>query len=218
MTTIELGGALAVERLLVVWPAYSATKEGEAFRDGGAVSNWLARTLASRRSEAVRYHVRIHRDFYANPRSAAYMAKLAGDALGRRHSGRITVLADRDLNIGRTDAPWAEQFVLAKHRLCSGEVDIHAQADAVLLLHPDPLGMGLGRLERKLLMQFPGKVYVLNGRQRAYRLDQRMVRVLRRHRFVAETRIVEKLLALLLPMCGMLLSFYDRVARRDQKS
>jgi hypothetical protein len=220
MTKSDVATELAAERLFVFFPGYSAPKDEEPFRDGGPLSNQLVRNLAAWRGPNMRGHVRVYRDFYANPRTPAYMATLAGEIVARSRIGQVTALIDSAVTVAQADAPWTNNIRVVERPLRDATLDdlgISPQpGDAVLLLHSDPLGMGLGTLERQLTKVFPGRVFILNGRRRGYRLDQRMSRILRCHRIIAETRIVEALLARLFGAVAAVLAFGDRIIGRSQ--
>jgi hypothetical protein len=220
MTKSDVATELAAERLFVLFPGYSAPKDEEPFRDGGSLSNQLVRNLAAWRSPDMRRHVRVYRDFYANPRAPDYMAKLAGEIVARSRIGQVTVLIDPAVTVAQADTPWTNDIRVVERQLRDATLDdlgINPKpGDAVLLLHSDPLGMGLGDLERQLSKVFPGRVFILNGRRRAYRLAERMSRILRRHRIIAETRVVEALLARLVGVVAAVLAFGDRIMQRNQ--
>ncbi len=220
--TVELSSpatdaVLAAERLLVLFPGYSAPSGSEPFADATMVGNAFARLLAMVRRPATRDHVRFYRDFYANPRSPAYMAERLRALFGSGEGRRRTLVLDPKLDGEDATAGWAGDIHRSADSLARSPGDLAEQMrahDAVLLLHSDALGLGLGALERRLVGAFPAGVFVLNGRRRLYRLDARMQRRLRRRRVLAETRIVEAALARVVPILAWLLAGFDRFASR----
>ncbi len=187
-----------VERLLVVMPGYAAENPTRRVGEGHLLyrclgSFWRMLTTASYRS-----FVQGYRDFYANPRSGDYMAsRLAALADGALPGADILLLAvdtpsfpdalrSRQDMIELVSVPSASDLDLALERSANG-----GAFDAALLLHHDAIGLGLAGIEATLLGAVPDRVFVLNGRRRVYRLDRTMRRRLASRRFLAETRIVE---------------------------
>ncbi len=195
----DLGTGRDVERILVVLPGYAADPAGRTVGEGSLAGRafgglWRLLTTAS-----YRRFVRGHRDFYANARSADYMAAriadLADSALGDASILLVAVdlpalpapLAARAGKIDLVQAP-------ALARLGAdlpGLLDRRGPFDAALLAHHDALGLGLGSVEKRLLAHCPERTFVINGRRRVYRLDRAMRRRLALRRFLAETRLVE---------------------------
>jgi hypothetical protein len=218
---LQSGQAQAAElhgkRLLVVMPGYVAPGDGEPFADGGMLGNAFARCLASMRAAATRQHVRFYRDFYANPRSAAYMFERVQDLLGDSPAEHRVLLLGPGLEISADAGRWASELQRLPAMAGQGAVDLDALArgfDAVLLVHADALGLGLVAIERKLSAAAPGRIFVLNGRRRFYRLDPRMQRLLRRRRVLAETRVVEAALGHVIPILGGFLALVDKLSSR----
>ncbi len=138
------------------------------------------------------------RDYYANPRDAAYMLEVARNF--RRLNGLdgpADAVVDPLLAAAPIDAMRAE--FAAVTMLDDGAVDasspcwgqIRAQRhDAVVLLYPDAIGLGCSPIERNLLgMGTP--LFVANGRRRAFALDGRARRALALRRFLSNTRVGE---------------------------
>ena len=207
----------AAERLLVVFLGYAAPLDREPFADAGRLGNALARGLMVLRSPAVRLHVRFYRDFYANPRSPAYMGEVLDRLLANSADQARTLLVGPRVDIDLGAVGWANEVRLADEDLVRKPRDLSdltRHHDAALLVHADALGLGLGAFEQTLVAAFPRQVFVLNGRQRLYRLDARMRRRLGRRRVLAETRLVEAALARLVPIAGWLLAARDRLAQK----
>ena len=65
-------------------------------------------------------------------------------------------------------------------------------ADNIVLLFPDSIGMDFGAIENQLMSRrSSGRVLVLNGRRRFFKLDSRTRRSLRLRRFLEATRLPE---------------------------
>lgn len=207
---------LSAKRVLILFPAYSAPRDLERFSDAGGFLNLLARILWMLRSKARSQHVRMYRDYYANPRSPDYMADVAHQFASGIRADHIILVTDPDLDAVAATASWANETMHHTRHLreaTAGEFDGH-QADCVVVIHADPLGMGLGRLERTLLEKYPAQSFVLNGRRRFYRLDRSIERSLTWRRFLAETRIVEAVLALALWPAALGLATSDMLFKR----
>jgi hypothetical protein len=83
----------------------------------------------------------------------------------------------------------------------------------VVFLYPDSIGLGQGKLEKKII---PGNsVWVLNGRRRHFELSERMRRKLRVRRLLEMSIAPEILLAPILLVFALGLSFIDRIRNRS---
>jgi len=70
--------------------------------------------------------------------------------------------------------------------------DVLIQAQTIVLLYPDAIGMEFGWIERALARRWPSKhVLALNGRRRLFRLDREMRRRLAIRRFLEFSRLPE---------------------------
>jgi hypothetical protein len=190
-------------RVLVVAPGYMASPTSrnpggvaQPFRTLGGL--WRALTR-----EPYRCHVRFYRDFYANPRSGAYMAARLDELFAQHCPGAkaIVLAAPGALGDG-VSGSWAEEVrtlpaggepiqlvpEFARHALKAMGDEAF---DAVLILHPDAIGLGQEPLERALESILPGHLFALSGRRRLRHLDAAQLRRFRLRRFVAETRVYE---------------------------
>jgi hypothetical protein len=210
---------LKAETLYIFLPGYSAPAEGERFSDAGLLLNAFANRLARRRSQALRGHVRIHRDYYANPRSPAYMINAVGKLISQSTIGRAIMVVGNNVAISYSDVPWADQFKVVPCPLAQStwaQVDIVAgPEDTALLLHSDAVGLGMTVFEKRLLAVGFGQVAILNGRRRCYSLDPALHGLLGRHRFHSEVRIVESILAGVARCAGFAFSVRDRLSRKE---
>lgn len=88
--------------------------------------------------------------------------------------------------------------------------DLVEPAGTVVLLFADPIGMDAGWLERAIRTKWPAKrLLALNGRRRLFRLDQRAFRALRIRRLLAQLRVTEFALVLLMALLTPLLLLWD---------
>ena len=202
-------------RIAVIMTGYAAPRDGEKFQDASLIGNAMARFLSAMRSRALREHVLFYRDYYANPRSDQYMLQRLYE-LGSTCSFSALLVPEAAIipsevlpffsRVRRIEplSFWRRENLL----------DLRAGHDAILLVHSDPLGLGLGTLERQLQRLFGEQLFVLNGRRRLYRLDSRMRRILARRRLLAHTRIIEAILGRLVPVIGGVFAVLDRVTAR----
>ena len=122
--------------------------------------------------------------FKANPRSRAYMAALLAEM---RPAARL-------VDVGEGDG-WRAAAAEARH---------------ILLLYPDAIGIGFGRIERALRRAAPAaSLAALNGRRRLLPLDRATLRALRLRRFLERTMLVECVLGLTLLAATPLLLAFD---------
>lgn len=213
--------ALKAETLYIFLPGYSAPGEGEAFRDAGVLLNAFANGLARRRPRVLRDHVRIHRDYYANPRSPAYMINVAGDLISRSTIRRAIIVVGSNVAISPSDIPWVDEFRTVPCPLSQStwaQVDVvPGPDDTALLLHSDAVGLGLTAFEKRLLAAGFAQVAILNGRRRCYRLHRGLDGLLSRHRFHSEARVVESVFSHLARCAGFTFSVIDRLSRKESR-
>lgn len=160
-------------------------------------------------------HLIVHRDHYANPRTAAYQMALVAAAVpvlcGDAPPDLVIDTALGDVG-GLPDG--AERADLAAPRFWRDGLAARARGyQNVVLVYPDALGLGCERAERRLLREC-GSVLVMNGRRRVFRLDESAWSDMDVHRWLARTRAVERLLAVLIRPAGRVLAAWDRMAGR----
>jgi hypothetical protein len=167
-------------------------------------------------SPAARGHRILHRDHYANPRTLPYVIALIEEAASVLSAG-----AGADLVIdSRYQAMPPEEITRGFGRIWSADLASagpwraellpHVAGYAhVVLVYPDALGLGCETGER-LVLDAHASVFVLNGRRRLFRVDSSLAMRLQFSRFLARTRVVERMLAAIIgPVAGVL-------ARRDR--
>lgn len=207
----HLGLGQPVKNVLVIIPGYAA--ETSRIGEGSALlssAGWLWRVLTTANFKSF---VKQYRDFYANPRSSLYMAEAIGALLGKAMPDAQVVL----LSPAQDDysAPWAARRL----PLASAPADYgnlakpHGPFDVAILAHHDALGLGLYPLERALLAQFKD-VFVINGRQRVYRLDRSAQEGHKLRRFLAQTRLAELLMSYRID----LLTFFAKWSNQPRNS
>lgn len=194
-TPANLGLDQPVKNVLVIIPGYAA--ETSRIGEGSALlsaAGWLWRVLTTRNFKSF---VRQYRDYYANPRSSAYMAEALGELIRKAiPDARVVLLCPAQDDCL---SAWAAQRlpfepVGADYSNLVKSLGPEVAFDAAILAHHDPLGLGLYPLERALLVQFED-VFVINGRRRAYRLDQPALDAHTLRRFLAQTRVAELLMS-----------------------
>jgi hypothetical protein len=171
--------------------------------------------LEGRESPAVRGHRIVHLDNYAKPRPLPYLMAAIGSA--------AEVLCDQAPDIV-IDQQWdtdpSAEFASWCRNVARAEVAVEAawqhglladlpQYDHVVLVYPDALGLGCAGAEDVALSRH-ASVLVVNGRRRAFRLDRALHGTLQTRRWLAHSRIVERVLAAVIPPIAA------RLARRDR--
>jgi hypothetical protein len=156
---------------------------------------------------SLRQFIASNRDFFANPKSLAYQAGLIEDLLRSTAPVQVTIALDRNL-----------EGDLARVMLESlGDVRVSSprdlafsdgEADAIVVVYPDALGLGWAALERRLA---GAPVFILNGRRRIRSLDGPTRRRLRWHRMLATTRVPELAASLVVVPVAAMLAAWDAV-------
>ena len=152
----------AAERLLVVFLGYAAPLDQEPFTDAGRLGNALAWGLMVLRSPAVRLHVRFYRDFYANPRSPAYMGEVLDRLFATSASQARTLLVGP--RVKSISVRSAGQMKFAVPTKISCESHAISTWPATMMRHclcmPTRSGFRLGAFEQTLVAAFPRQVFV----------------------------------------------------------
>jgi hypothetical protein len=217
-TPVNLGLNRPINNVLAIIPGYAA--EISRIGEGSAllpVVGWFWRFLTTRNFKSF---VRQHRDYYANPRTSAYMAEVLGELIRKTLPDAQVVL----LCAAQDDFPssWASRRLSLK----AAPVDYSdlikslgpgVAFDAAILAHHDPLGLGLYPLERALLAQFKD-VFVVNGRRRVYRLDQAALDTHKLHRFLAQTRLAEVLMSYRIDLLTIFLKWSNQPRKSQGRS
>jgi len=226
------GTAAAVgawRRVLVVMPGYMASPTSGDVGSGslplmvaGAVWRGLTR-------ENHRAWVRFYRDFYANPRDPAYMGARLSTLFAEHCPGASVVLVGPGGAIDAVgEAGWLQAAIplatngkdpadcVAALGDAIGQLSAVDPFDAVLIVHPDAIGLGQEAVENVLAGRWADRLFALSGRRRLRRLDGRQRRRFRRRRFFAETRIVESWIARGLWVMASVLAVRDRLAGVDR--
>ncbi len=151
------------------------------------------------------------RDFYANPRPPAYQRELVAAAAALCGPGSAVIvdgaLPEDAAGDGFGDLPVSRRDL---GRLSAAELPAQA---TVVFVYPDPLGLSWGGLEAGVAAQ-GRSIVVVNGRRRMFLLDRAARRALSVRRLLAQTRIVELTLGLLLIPLSGILALKDRMAGR----
>jgi hypothetical protein len=204
--------------VLCGWAEDELQQKASAARLGRATRLTLA-LLDLVGGEALRGHRSIHRRHYANPRPLAYEVSLAHRAASTMAcEGLPDLLVDEAFASGVEGddaAPFArvERAPLREEASQSSELLAAARSGAygrIVLFYPDALGLGWEPLEDALVSDPQARVLAVNGRRRVLALSPANRRRLRLRRYLARTRVIEALLALLvIPVAGVL-SVRDR--------
>lgn len=136
---------------------------------------------------SLRQFIAANRDFFANPRTLGYQAGLVEDLLSFAVPSHVTVALDQAFAADPARSlfePFGSVNIFAPADLLSGR----DEADAVVVVYPDALGLGWGALEARL---DGATAYLINGRRRILPLDARARGLLHRRRFLATSRIPE---------------------------
>lgn len=153
----------------------------------------------------LRQFIASNRDFFANPRTLAYQAGLIEDLLRSAASAQVTIVLDRTLEADAS-RPALDACGKVSVRDTGDLLGGLGEADAVVVVYPDALGLGWGRLEARLTGV---KAYLLNGRRRILPLDARARRRLRWSRLLATTRIPELVASLAIVPVAAALAAWD---------
>jgi hypothetical protein len=91
-----------------------------------------------------------------------------------------------------------------------------ADADRVVLLYPDAIGVGFGRLERRVLAQVPAgaKLWALNGRRRLFELTPKTRRRLALRRLLEVSMLPEAVVTVLFAAASVPLALIDLLRGR----
>ncbi len=169
--------------------------------------------------EALRGHRSIHRRHYANPRELPYELSLAHRAAATMAcEGRPDLLVDEAFAAdvaGDEAAPFAriERAPLQAEEAQASGLLAEARAGdygRIVLFYPDALGLGWEPLEAALVSDPQARVLAVNGRRRVLALSPANRRRLRLRRYLARTRVVEALLALMVLPVAAVLAVRDR--------
>ena len=224
-TADTLAAARMWRRVLVVMPGYMASPHSQGAGAGSALLTLLGRLWRALTRERYRTQVRVYRDYYANPRRAAYMTARVFELLTANCPEAVAIVVGTDLGVDRTADTMLSAARIVVTDTAAGSNPVArtvalaaavrplaaAEAfDAGLLVFPDAIGLGQEPVERLLDGLFPGRVHALTGRRRLCRLDARQRRRLCLRRFLAETRLIEVALAALLAIQTTLPAWRER--------
>jgi hypothetical protein len=162
-------------------------------------------------------HRIVHRDHYANPRPFPYLLAMIETA-----APLLTPDARPDVVF---DERWPEEMmgefaarfgrverapVADRGRWTGGLLAAAPRYANVVLVYADALGLGCEGAERVARRTAPA-VLIVNGRRRAFRLDGAVAARLSVSRWLARTRIVERLLAVAVVPLATGLAGIDRL-------
>ena len=203
-----LGEGQPWQNVIVVMPGYQAGASSQTAGEGNIILRLFASIWRGVTSTNYKSYIRIYRDFYANPRSEDYMLERVKEFVSavcpdcniqiliqegfsgktykdNKSNNRVQILEYSGNKKNTLNA------IISK---MSGEIG----DSKVLFIHPDAIGLGQYENERVLLDKFPGRVFVLNGRRRIYKLTSKMHKKVVFRRFLVETRLPEAVASLLI--------------------
>lgn len=171
-------------------------------------------------SAANRGHRIVHRDFYANPRPFPYQVGMITAAARLMCGANDPDLAIDDGIAGNLPADIHDIFgtvervsVTSPRDWETGILAASVRYDNIVLVFADALGLGCENIEKEARCR-SGSVFVITGRRRAYRLAQIPRWRIRLSRFLAHTRIAEKVFAILVRPTAAALAACDRTRQR----
>jgi hypothetical protein len=207
--TPELNG-----KLLVLLCSYRGGIDNNTPFSFGASIPWagpFSRLLDRLTFLNLRRFVATNRDFFANVRSVGYQISLLEES--------FRLMGDRPVEI-RIDRNLCEASSLERLGRISSVKSLDANSlfedcenfANVLIIYPDALGLGWGRLENLL----PNKnVYILNGRRRIFSLDDSTRCKLFWRRLLANTRLPEMIAGMLIIPLAAACALQDAFRKRD---
>lgn len=160
---------------------------------------WRVGRLADRLTAySLRQFIANNRDFAANPRTLEYQLGLVKDVLALGRVTEITCFIDPAIS----DQSVQNQFAsLGKVEIRDpgsvSSIDLQG-FDTVIVVYPDALGLGRSGMEAGLLRSTRVPLYFVNGRRRIMPLDSAARRALSWRRLLANTRLMELCLSLLI--------------------
>jgi hypothetical protein len=208
----EFGPVRIFGRTLVILCSYRGGEGQQQFRVSSRFGRLLARIFNAITLRSLRTYVGSMRDHYANARPLPMQIQLAEAALALGGSTTVRVAADARLAADGVEKLWqgVDTEIVALARTLPELRD----ADTVVLVYPDALGLGFGNFESRLLAAGARNVVVVSGRRRLFPLTTTARRALRWRRALASTRLLEFAAALVLIPLAAVLSGYDRVRGR----
>ncbi len=156
----------------------------------------------------------------ANPRDAEYMFNLSCEFAGQYGIKAVDLLVPSTLS-----KQFPEGFPVIFRKVWAVNANPYLQLnqvrddlksigyDALVLLYPDAIGLGWGRIERALKPLGVPIVLVVNGRKRTFILDKSSRLALKWRRFLEYIWLVEILLAATLSVVSLPLAIYDAVEK-----
>lgn len=210
----EFGPPRVAGRTLVILCSYRGGANGrEPWRASPRLPRGVPRLLDLMTLRPLRTHIAAMRDHYANPRPPATQIELARAALAAGRPDSVRLVVDEPLAQRIADAPPFD--VEAREVVSLGrETPSVREANTVLLVYPDALGLTFGGLERRLRSSGADNVVVVTGRRRFFPLTATARRALAWRRVLASTRIVELAGAVAVIPVAAILAVHDRLRGR----
>lgn len=184
-TNLELNG----RTLFVIWsyggrPPYSFTRKYPLLGFVGRLADRLT-------GYSLRQFIANNRDFAANPRTLEYQLGLVKDAIAWGKVSDFCCSIDSTLSY----LPVVDEFKSLSQVEFHDPQSVNAMDiigfDTVVFVYPDALGLGRSHIETKLMRSTKTPLVAVNGRRRIWQFDDKAKWRLRWRRFLANTRIVE---------------------------
>lgn len=208
----EFGPVRIFGRTLVIFCSYRGGVGQQQFRVSSRFGRLLARIFNAITLRSLRTNVGSMRDHYANARPLPMQVQLAEAALALGGATTVRVAVDARLAADGVEKLWpgVDTEIVALARTLPELRD----ADTVVLVYPDALGLGFGNFESRLLAAGAKNVVVVSGRRRLFPLTATARRSLRWRRVIASARFPEFAAALVLIPLAAVLAGYDRLRGR----
>lgn len=158
--------------------------------------------------------------YRANPRPVGYMLKTLYDFLEHQKAApEVDLLVSEECSgqVPEVFGGWLRSVKISHHkdmaRLSSAEIQELAGGgyDLAILLYPDAIGLGWKALDGAALRIAPGKALVLNGRKRAFWLDDPTRRALGIRRLLEKTYLPEVFMLTGMIAVGTVLAVWDDI-------
>lgn len=210
----ELGPARIFGRTLLILCSYEGGVTSSApQRSSSRFVRLITRVIGMVTLRSLCAYVPSMREHYANPRPLPMIVQLAQAVLAAGEVTSFRVIVDARLAPSGIGDLWpnVEASITPLDRF---PLDLLRDPDTVVLVYPDPLGLGFGRFESQLIAMGASNIVILNGRRRLFPLTAAARRVLWWRRVLASTRLLEAVAAIGLVPFAAILATYDRFRGR----
>jgi hypothetical protein len=167
----------------------------------------------------LRQFIANNRDYAANRRSFSYQLGLTKEILSSGGFAEVALMIDKEFSGASITHEFEQIGHVAIRDIAGITANDFIGFDSVILVYPDALGLGWSGVERKLLTGLKAPLFFANGRRRLMRLDSSTRRRLVWHRFLANSRLAELLLGVIVIPFAILCATVDALrGKSDRKS